>query len=162
MDGVRIFKDFGVETCQNLIQWAREAAEEHQTRVVVKIELRQQSKLFLGETENDEKIHLNQGDTLKVTMDETHIATQANMTIAVRNKLGAFSRSLIGKNLFFDMGSICAIVKDVVGDANQTIECEVQNEGWIYENQTIVFERKKKNNNSNSQSTSSPAKLNSD
>lgn len=59
MDGVRIFKDYGHEVCQNLIQWTREAAEEHQTRVVVKIELRQQSKLFLGETENDEKIHLN-------------------------------------------------------------------------------------------------------
>ena len=51
-------------------------------------------------------------------MDETHIATQENMTIAVRNKLGAFSRSLIGKNVFFDMGSICAIVKGVLGDSN--------------------------------------------
>ena len=48
------------------------------------------------------------------------------------------------KNLFFDMGSICAIVRRVHG--NEMIECEVQNEGWIYENQTIVFERKKKRN----------------
>lgn len=29
MDGVRIFKDYGHEVCQNLIQWTREAAEEH-------------------------------------------------------------------------------------------------------------------------------------
>ena len=59
MDGVRLFIDYGHETCQNLISWVRQAAEEHQKRVVVKIELRQQSKLFLGETANDEKIHLN-------------------------------------------------------------------------------------------------------
>jgi len=36
------------------------------------------------------------------------------------------------------MGSICAIVRRVHG--NEMIECEVQNEGWIYENQTLVFE----------------------
>ena len=96
LDGVRIFKDYGQETCQNLIKWTREAAEEHQTRVVIKLELRQQTKLFLGETINDEKIHLNQGETLTVTCDETHIATQANMKIAVRNKLGGFSESLVG------------------------------------------------------------------
>ena len=40
MDGVRIFKDYGPETCRNLIQWTREAAELHSKRVVVKIELR--------------------------------------------------------------------------------------------------------------------------
>ena len=39
------------------------------------------------------------------------------------------------------MGSICAIVRRV--DSDQVISCEIQNEGWIYENQTIVFERKK-------------------
>ena len=59
MDGVRIFKDYGQETCQKLVQWTREAAHEHQTRVVLIMELRQQSKLFLGETDKDEKIHLN-------------------------------------------------------------------------------------------------------
>ena len=144
MNGVRIFKDYGNEVCQNLIQWARESAESNKTRVVVKIELRQLSKLFLGETNNDEKIHLNQGDTLRVTTDETHIATQENMTISVRNKIGAFSANLVGKNVFFDMGSICAIVRQVHG--TNMIECEIQNEGWIYENQTIVFERKKKRN----------------
>ena len=98
----------------------------------------EQSKLFLGETENDEKIHLNQGDTLKVTTDETHIATQQNMTIAVKNRAGeAFKSNLVGKNVFFDMGSICAVVKRMHG--RDMFECEVQNEGWIYENQTIVF-----------------------
>ena len=30
------------------------------------------------------------------------------------------------------MGSICAIVKNVL--SREVIECEVQNEGWIYEN----------------------------
>ena len=90
MDGVRIFKDYGNETCKNLIQWTREAVEEHNKRVVVKIELRQQSKFFLGETKDDEKIHLKQGDTLKVTTDEAHVATQENMTIAVKNQMGAF------------------------------------------------------------------------
>ena len=64
------------------------------------------------------------------------------MTIAVRNKIGGFNDCFVGKNLFFDMGSICAIIRAVHG--NHMIECEVQNEGWIYENQTIVFERKKK------------------
>jgi hypothetical protein len=29
MDGVRIFQDYGDEVCQNIIKWAREAAEEH-------------------------------------------------------------------------------------------------------------------------------------
>ena len=38
--------------------------------------------------------------------------------------------------LYFDMGSICAHVKRV---SFTTLECEIQNEGWIYENQTIVF-----------------------
>ena len=114
------------------MQWTREAAHEHQTRVVLIMELRQQSKLFLGETDKDEKIHLNQGDILKVTTDETHIATQANMTIAVRNKINGFNDCFVGKNLFFDMGSICAIIRAVHG--SHTIECEVQNEGWIYEN----------------------------
>lgn len=40
MDGVRMFKDYGEETCRKLIEWTREAAEEHSKRVVVKIELR--------------------------------------------------------------------------------------------------------------------------
>ena len=61
--------------------------------------------------------------------------------ISVRNKIGGFNSKLVGRNAFFDMGSICAIVRSV--DGNHTIECEVQNEGWIYENMTIVFERKK-------------------
>ena len=64
------------------------------------------------------------------------------MTIAARNKINGFNDCQVGKNLFFDMGSICAIIRAVHG--NHMIECEVQNEGWIYENQTIVFERKKK------------------
>ena len=34
------------------------------------------------------------------------------------------------------MGSICAVVKKVDSDC---LECEIQNEGWIYENQTVVF-----------------------
>ena len=38
--------------------------------------------------------------------------------------------------LYFDMGSICAVVKKVDSDC---LECEIQNEGWIYENQTVVF-----------------------
>ena len=38
--------------------------------------------------------------------------------------------------MFFDMGSICAVIKS---SSKHLIECEAQNEGWIYENQTIVF-----------------------
>ena len=38
--------------------------------------------------------------------------------------------------LYFDMGSICAHVKEV---SKTELKCEIQNEGWIYENQTIVF-----------------------
>ena len=38
--------------------------------------------------------------------------------------------------LYFDMGSICAYVKKV---SAQCLDCEIQNEGWIYENQTVVF-----------------------
>ena len=34
------------------------------------------------------------------------------------------------------MGSICAHVKEVTPTV---LKCEIQNEGWIYENQTIVF-----------------------
>ena len=37
------------------------------------------------------------------------------------------------------MGSVCAVVRNVVG--MELIECEVQNEGWIYENQTMVFDQ---------------------
>ena len=118
-----MFKDYGEETCQKLIEYTRHAAEQHSKRVVVKIELRQQSKLFLGETENDEKIHLRQGDKLWVTKDENQIATQQNLTIAVKNKVGAFSQKLIGTSVFFDMGSICAIVRSVQG--NEMIECEI-------------------------------------
>ena len=40
MDGFRVFCDYGYETCQKLIQYTREAAEEHQTRVVFNIEIR--------------------------------------------------------------------------------------------------------------------------
>ena len=32
------------------------------------------------------------------------------MTIAVRNKINGFNDCFVGKNLFFDMGSICAII----------------------------------------------------
>ena len=46
------------------------------------------TKLFLGETERDEKIFLKQGDLLKVTTDEAHIASKENMMIAVRHCLG--------------------------------------------------------------------------
>lgn len=45
------------------------------------------------------------------------------MTIAVRNKINGFNDCFVGKNLFFDMGSICAIIRAVHG--NHTIECEV-------------------------------------
>ena len=58
-----------------------------------------------------------------MTTDETHIATQENMTIAVRNKIGGFGDYFVGRNLFFDMGSICAIIRAVHG--NHMIECEV-------------------------------------
>ena len=40
MDGVRVFCDYGYDNCQKLIQYAREAAEEQSTRVVVNIEIR--------------------------------------------------------------------------------------------------------------------------
>ena len=46
------------------------------------------TKLFLGETKGDEKIFLKQGDILKVTTDEDHIASKENMMIAVRHCLG--------------------------------------------------------------------------
>ena len=78
---------------------------------------------------------------LKVTTDESHIATNENMTIAVRHCSG-FKQTILGNNVFFDMGSICAEVKSVTKDL---IECEIQNEGWIYENQTIVLERIQRN-----------------
>ena len=38
--------------------------------------------------------------------------------------------------LYFDMGSICAVVRKVSANC---LDCEIQNEGWIYENQTVVF-----------------------
>ena len=40
MDGVRVFCDNGYDNCKKLIQYTREAAEEHQTRVVFNIEIR--------------------------------------------------------------------------------------------------------------------------
>ena len=40
MDGVRVFCDYGYDSIKNIIQWTREAAEEHQTRVVFNIEIR--------------------------------------------------------------------------------------------------------------------------
>ena len=43
------------------------------------------------------------------------------------------------------MGSICAHVKEV---SKTEIKCEIQNEGWIYENQTIVFGSKFKKDKS--------------
>ena len=45
MDGVRVFCDNGYENCKKLIQYTREAAEEHQTRVVFNIEIRCKSSL---------------------------------------------------------------------------------------------------------------------
>ena len=47
--------------------------------------------------------------------------------------------------LYFDMGSICAHVRAV---SPSILECEIQNEGWIYENQTIVFGSKFKRDKS--------------
>ena len=43
------------------------------------------------------------------------------------------------------MGSICAHVKEV---SKTELKCEIQNEGWIYENQTIVFGSKFKKDKS--------------
>ena len=40
MDGVRVFCDYGYENVEKLIQYTREAATEHQTRVVFCIEIR--------------------------------------------------------------------------------------------------------------------------
>lgn len=46
-------------------------------------------------------------------------------------------KSLIISNMvFFDMGNICALIKSV---SSSHIECEIQNEGTIYENSQITF-----------------------
>ena len=38
--------------------------------------------------------------------------------------------------VFFDMGSICATIRSVSKDS---LECEIQNEGTIYENSQVSF-----------------------
>ena len=38
--------------------------------------------------------------------------------------------------VFFDMGNICGLIKSV---SPSSIECEIQNEGTIYENSQITF-----------------------
>jgi len=90
----------------------REAARTHKTRVVTTIELRQHRKLFVGATREDSKISLKIGDRLKIITDESHVGSQDNMTVAVRN-CTAFKKCSIGSMVFFDMGSICAQVKKV-------------------------------------------------
>lgn len=44
--------------------------------------------------------------------------------------------SVCSNMVFFDMGNICATIKSVTAN---TIECEIQNEGTIYENSQITF-----------------------
>jgi len=83
---------------------------------------------MLGDTEGDQKLFFEQGDRLKLTTNESHIATEKNMTIAVRN-CSKFNENQVGPNIFFDMGSISALVKSVT---DEVIEVELQNEGWIY------------------------------
>ena len=61
------------------------------------------------------------------------------MTIAVK-RCSAFNKVKIDSMLFFDMGSICAKVKSF---SRNLVEAETQNEGWIYENQTLIFAESK-------------------
>ena len=86
--------------------------------------------MSVGPIMHDEVMELKIGDKLKITTDETVVGHKG--IISVKN-FHSFSENLLDEcNLvFFDMGSICAQIKQVEKDF---IECEVQNDGCIYEN----------------------------
>jgi pyruvate kinase len=73
------------------------------------------------------------GEKLTITSNDQVMGKKG--IISVKN-CTEFPSSLLGKMAFFDMGSICATIKSVEREA---IECEIQNEGHIYENSQVTF-----------------------
>ncbi|CDW77623.1 pyruvate kinase [Stylonychia lemnae] len=135
MDSIRIFCDDGYETCQKLIQTGRKSAQDSNRRISVCIEMRQSKKLSVGQIAKDDLMQLKIGEKLRITTDESVIGTKG--IISVKN-FHSFPEELLDEcsMVFFDMGSICAQIKHVEKDF---IECEVQNDGIIYENSQVSF-----------------------
>jgi hypothetical protein len=68
IDGFRLLADSSTEANVKQITFARQAAKEFNTRIVITFSMRERTKLLLGETFNDEKIMLKTGNKLKVVV----------------------------------------------------------------------------------------------
>ena len=101
--------------------------------------------MFVGPIKNDNNIKVKLGDKMQITTDET---IEGKPGIVCVKNLHEFSSKLQEYSLFihhysnivfFDMGSICAIVKNATKDL---LEVEIQNDGIIYENTQVTFQMK--------------------